>query len=241
MLLVFLYAISDFGAVAILRYDTLTRAIDTNQLANRPVALALSLMLLILAGLVVAAERSAGRRRVVSSSPRASATTALTLGRARVPSLLGVGSVVLFALGAPLIALFDWTIRGLITQNRTGRRLTVDGAEIAEITTNTLGVSAVAAVTAVAIVLPIALLVGRYSTRVGNLGHAVAISTFALPGILIALTGTFFIRQTDWTFNTFHNSMAILIFSYTVRFAALAMGTTLLAVHAVPQRLGSSV
>ncbi len=237
MLLVFLYAISDFGAVAILRYDTLTRAIDSNQLANRPVALALSLMLLVLAAVVVTAERVAGRRRVVSNSPRVSATTALTLGRGRIPAVASVVLVVLFALGAPLVALLDWSIRGLIRRGETGRRLTVDSAEIAEITGNTLGVSAIAAVSAVVIVLPIALLVGRHRSRMGNLGHAVAISTFALPGILIALTGTFFIRQTDWTFNTFHNSMAILIFSYTVRFAALAMGTTLLAVHAVPQRL----
>lgn len=237
MLLVFLYAISDFGAVAILRYDTLTRAIDTNQLANRPVALALSLMLLVLAGLVVTAERLAGRRRIVSASPRSTAMTALTLGRGRIPAIGFVGLVVTFALGAPLLALADWSIRGLITSNQTGRQLTVDSAEIAEITGNTLGVSAIAAISSVIIVLPIALLVGRYRTRIGNIGHAVAISTFALPGILIALTGTFFIRQTDWTFDTFHNSMAILIFSYTVRFAALAMGTALLAVHAVPERL----
>jgi len=105
------------------------------------------------------------------------------------------------------------------------------------VTGNTLGVSALAAVAAVAIVLPIALLVGRYRSTVGTAGHAIAISTFALPGILIALTGTFFIGQADWTFNTFHNSMTILIFGYTIRFAALAMGTALLAVHAVPKRM----
>ena len=237
MLLVFLYAISDFGAVAILRYDTLTRAIESNQLANRPVALALSLMLLVLAAIVVSAERFADRRRVVSNSPRSSATSALKLGRGKVPAIASVVLVVVFALGAPLIALLDWSIRGLIQSGETGRRLRVDAGEIIEITGNTLGASAVAAVAAVLIVLPIALLIGRHRSRMGNVGHAVAISTFALPGILIALAGTFFINQTDWTFNTFHNSMVILIFSYMVRFAALAMGTTLIAVYAVPERL----
>ena len=237
MLLVFLYAISDFGAVAILRYDTLTRAIETNQLANRPVALALSLVLLILAAVVVGGERLAGRRRVVSNSPRSTTTSTLSLGRMRIPAVITVLVVVVLSLGAPLLALFDWSIRGLITQNRTGRRLVVDVAEIGEVTANTVGVSAVAAITAVLIVLPIALLVGRHKTRIGNVGHAVAISTFALPGILIALTGTFFINQSDWTFNTFNNSMVLLIISYTVRFAALAMGTALIAVHAVPGRL----
>ena len=237
MLLVFLYAISDFGAVAILRYDTLTRAIEANQLADRPVALALSLVLLVLAGVVVAAERFAGRRRVVSNSPRSSTTAALTLGRAKVPSITVALVVVAMSLGAPLLALFDWSVRGLITQNRTGRRLVVDAGQVGEITTNTLWVSALAAITTVLIVLPIALLVGRYKTGIGNLGHSVAISTFALPGILIALTGTFFINQSDWTSDTFRNSMTLLIMSYTVRFAALAMGTVLIAVHAVPERL----
>lgn len=71
----------------------------------------------------------------------------------------------------------------------------------------------------------------------GSFSNAVAISTFALPGILIALAGTFFISQSDWTFSTFHNTLGILIFGYTVRFAALAMGTTLLAVLAVPEGL----
>ena len=61
-LLVFLYTISDFGAVQLMRYDTLTRAIETNYLARPPMAFALSLILLGFAGLVVAAERSVNRR-----------------------------------------------------------------------------------------------------------------------------------------------------------------------------------
>ena len=61
-LLVFLYTISDFGAVQLMRYDTLTRAIESNYLARPPMAFALSLILLVFAGAVVAAERSVSRR-----------------------------------------------------------------------------------------------------------------------------------------------------------------------------------
>ena len=246
-LLVFLYAISDFGAVSILRYDTLTRAIESNQLANRPVALALSLLLLILAALVVMAERMAQRRRRTGGSPRSDSAPNVPLGRWKLPLTAGVGFVVLNALGAPLAALLEWSIRGLERSRNNGRDLTVDANEIAEVTWNTLRVSTITAIVAVAIVLPIALLVGRYRSRIGVVGHAVAISTFALPGILIALAATFFISTSDWTFETFHNTMGILIFSYVVRFAALAMGTTLLAVQLVPsgvrdasQTLGAS-
>ena len=61
-LLVFLYTISDFGAVQLLRYDTLTRSIATAQLANKSLALALGLFLLVIAGVVVFAERMVSRK-----------------------------------------------------------------------------------------------------------------------------------------------------------------------------------
>lgn len=108
-LLVFLYTISDFGAVAILRYDTLTRSIETNAL-NRPVALALSLILLLLAGAVVLAERFAQRRRQSTTiSVRADNVVAIPLGRARPLALLVVGLATTLGLLAPLAA--SWSGR----------------------------------------------------------------------------------------------------------------------------------
>ncbi len=232
-LLVFLYTISDFGAVAILRYDTLTRSIETNQL-NRPVALALSLILLMLAGVVVLAERFAQRRRITTTtSVRADNVASVPLGKARPIALVFVGLTALLGLAAPLAAILEWSIRGL----SQGRTLRVDSGDVVSVTWNTLWVSTLAAGAAILVVLPIAFLYGRYKSKAGALGNAIAISTFALPGILVALAGTFFIRQSDWTFDTFHNTFGILIFAYMIRFAALAMGTTLLAVQAVPDRL----
>lgn len=232
-LLVFLYTISDFGAVAILRYDTLTRSIETNQL-NRPVALALSLILLVLAAVVVVAERFAQRRRPTTTiSARADRAAGVRLGRARPLALGAVGLTAALGLAAPLAAILEWSLRGLLR----GNDIRLDTGEVASITWNTVWVSTVAACTTVLLVLPIAVLYGRYRSRTGALGNAVAISTFALPGILVALAGTFFINQSDWTFETFNNTLAILIFAYMIRFAALAMGTTLLAVRAVPARL----
>ncbi len=236
VLLVFLYAISDFGAVAILRYDTLTRAIETNQLANRPVALALSLILLALAALVVVAERVTHSRRTETATGTSQPIAPIALGRWKYPSLAAVGFLLLNAIGAPLAALLDWTIRGFDRAQRGGRGLTIDAAEVADVTTNTLAVSAATAFFAVLAVLPIALLVGRHRSRIGQLGYAIAIATFALPGILVALSVKFWTLQWDWAFDTFNNTHAALIFAYVVRFAALAMGTTLVAVSAVPDR-----
>ena len=61
-LLVFLYVLSDFGAVQLLRYDTLTRAIYANRLIDPAVAATLSLALGLLAIVVVVGQRALSPR-----------------------------------------------------------------------------------------------------------------------------------------------------------------------------------
>lgn len=239
-LLVFLYTLSDFGAVQLMRYDTLTRAIATNQLANPPVALALSLILLVVAALVVVAERRFSRNLPDGERGRSNRPMIYSLGRWRAPAL---GFVVLSAaagVGAPLVALLDWAADGALRSVRGGRPLTIDSSEVVDATVNTLGVSVVAAIVAVAAVLPVALLAGRYRSRSGSLAHAVVISTFALPGLLIALSIRFWTLRSDLAFELFNDTLALLIFAYVVRFGSLAMGVTLVAVRSVPDRLHDS-
>ena len=238
-LLVFLYVLSDFGAVQLMRYDTLTRAIATNQLANPPVALALSLMLLVLAAAVVVIERRMSARIPGDLSGRVGTTPTAVyrLGRWRWPA---VGIVVLSlaaALAAPLAALADWATDGLLLSMRGSRTLTVDTAKVLDATLNTVGVSVAAAIAAVIAVLPIAVLVGRYRSRAGSLTHAVIISTFALPGLLIALSMRFWTLRSPWAHELLSDTIALLIFAYVVRFGSLAMGVTLVAVRSVPETL----
>ena len=66
------------------------------------------------------------------------------------------------------------------------------------------------------------------------------ISTFALPGLLIALSMRFWTLRSDLAFDLFNDTMALLIFAYVVRFGSLAMGVTLVAVRSVPERLHDS-
>ena len=239
-LLVFLYTLSDFGAVQLMRYDTLTRAIYTNQLANPPVALALSLILLVLAALVVIGERRFSRRLPDASGGQSNRPMIYGLGRWRVPALGLVVVAAGAAVGAPLVALLDWAGRGLARAATGGRPLTIGTSEVVDATVNTLGASVVAALVSTAAVLPIALLVGRYRSRSGSLAHAVVISTFALPGILIALSMRFWTLRSDLAFELLNDTMALLIFAYVVRFGSLAMGVTLVAVRSVPDRLHDS-
>jgi iron(III) transport system permease protein len=236
-LLVFLYSISDFGAVQLMRYDTLTRAIETTQLSNPPVALALSLILLVLAGIVVIAERAASARLPSFDTARTSRPVEYRLGWWRLPALGFVVLSAFLAVGAPMIAIVDWAVDGLMRESRGGRPLTIDQAEVLEATRNTVLVSTVTAVVAVLAVLPIAFLVGRYRSKTGVLSHAVVVATFALPGILIALAMRFWTLQSDWANEHFYDTMVLLIFAYVVRFGALAIGAVLIAVQSVPHQL----
>ncbi len=239
-LLVFLYTLSDFGAVQLMRYDTLTRAIATNYLANPPVALALSLMLLVLAAIVVLAERWFSRRLPDAMSAKSDRPLDNRLGRWRPYATAAVALTVFASVIAPFIALADWAQRGLFRSLTGDRALTVDYTAIAESTFNTVWVSVVAAVVSVAAVLPIALLVGRYRSRTGSLAHAVVISTFALPGLLIALSMRFWTLRTDLVLDLLGDTAALLIFAYIVRFGSLAMGISVVAVRSVPPRLHDS-
>ena len=62
-LLVFLYTVSDYGAVAALRYNTLTVEIFSSGIYNEPKAAGLGLVLAVVALIVVVAERAAAARR----------------------------------------------------------------------------------------------------------------------------------------------------------------------------------
>jgi iron(III) transport system permease protein len=239
-LLVFLYAISDFGAVVLLRYDTLTRAIHTNQLANPPVALALSFVLLVLAAAVVLVERWLSSRRHDEGTSRADRPVIYRLGRWRLPAVAVVVGWVVAAFGGPMASLIDWAVRGLLRVGGQGRPLTIDGTDVLESTVGTVQVGVLAAVVAVAAVLPIAFLAGRNRSPIGAVAHALVISSFALPGLLIALSIRFWTVRSEWAFDLLGDTMALLIFAYVVRFGSLAMGVTLVAVRSVPSRLADA-
>ena len=236
-LLVFLYTISDFGAVQLMRYDTLTRAIESNYLARPPMAFALSLILLLFAGVVVTAERSVNRRLPEVVTHRAHSAATYELGGWKTPAMLLVGGTFAFSTFAPIAALLDWAADGLLRTQRGGRPLTINTGKVVEATANTLSSSVITGVVALVAIIPIAVLAGRYRDRIGRFTHSVVIATFAVPGILIALSLRFWTLRSGFLGDLLYDSMAILIFAYVVRFGSLAMGIALVAVKAVPSRL----
>ena len=236
-LLVFLYTISDFGAVQLMRYDTLTRLIYSNRLARPSVALAMSLVLLVLAAVVVIAERRVSARLKVLPVSRTGRLVRFQLGRWRLPTLTAVLTIFSLAIVAPMATLLHWAYQGLSRANSSGLSLTIDLQKVIESTWNTLQISVLTAVAAVAAVLPIAFLTGRYRTRLGSMAHTVVISTFALPGVLIALALVYWVRSSALTSDLVGGTLGLLVFALVVRFGSLAMGVVLESVQSVSSRL----
>ena len=162
------------------------------------------------------------------------------IGRWRYPSLVFVVLTAGLAVGAPLAAIVDWASGGILRVTGGGRPLTIDRAKVIDATLNTLQVSVITAAVAVAAVLPIAFLIGRYRSRSGAVANAVIISTFALPGLLIALSVRFWTLRSGPAAELLSGTMGLLVFAYVVRFGSLAMGVALVSVRSVPGQLGDA-
>jgi len=164
-LLVFLYTISDFGAVVLLRYPTLTSSIYASRVFDRPGALAQSLLLGLLAVAVVAAERSVLRGRRPARPAAGGRALLVPLGRWRAPAAGLVGGVVTLALVAPVAVLAFWALRGTLAGPTRAGALAADVGDLAVPVLNTAAMAVAAALAAVAAVLPVAYLTVRHSGR----------------------------------------------------------------------------
>ena len=237
-LLVFLYAISDFGAVALLGYDTLTEQIYADKLFDQPRAMALSLVLGAVALAVVLAERALDRRRLRVSTIRVHDPITVPLGRWRWPALAAVVAFLGNALIGPVAVLGFWAWRG-IRSDTESIGLAVDGGELVGPAVNTALAGLVTAAVAVAVVLPIAILTGRYRSRIGGAANAMVVAGFALPGVVIALSLAFWVLEAP-LINRWYQTMPILILAYVVHFGAQATRAGHVAVAAVPPNLSDA-
>jgi len=232
-LLTFLYCVSEFGAVSLVRYDTLTLRIEATRLFDRETSITLSLLLGVVALAIVFAERALARRRApieaVGAGRRAYQAR---LGRWRVPAFAAVGAVLIVALVAPVAVLAEWAARG------DGTRFggTGDAADLLGPVLNTVGVSMVTALVATFAVLPLAYLTVRHRSRVGGAVNALVVGGFALPGLVIALALVFWVLGTP-VVSGLYQSFPLLVFAYVVHFGAQAMRASQVAVSGLPKRL----
>jgi iron(III) transport system permease protein len=221
-----LYAISDFGVVTLLRYDTFTRAIYTQYRAsfNRSHAAVLALVLVLFAVLLVSAEialRGRGVYHRVGGGARRRPKR-VPLGRWTLPALAFCATVLTLALGVPLLVIGWWLIdrHGDVESTR----------RLAFAIWHSLQLGAIVGLATLVVALPVAILSVRYRGRLSNTIERICYLGFGLPGIVIALTFVFFgIRVATPLYQT----LPLLIIALAIRFLPQALGaerTSLLTV-----------
>jgi len=229
-LLVALYTLSDFGAVSLMQYNSLTRAIfvQYRSLFDRTPAAVLSLVLVVLTAIVLLLEYYArGRVRYQRPSPGAARPPQrIRLGGWRWPSLGFCAVVVGFALALPLAVIGYWLERAV----SLGREL--DDAWAPAL--HSVLAAGLTATVAVAASLPVALLAVRYPGGWTRALERLSYSSNALPGIVIALSLVFFAANYA---GFVYQTLALLVFAYVVRFFPQAVAGSHSALLRVDPRL----
>lgn len=217
-LLVALYALSDFGAVSLLRYPSFTRVIYIQYQSSfdRSQAAVLGLVLVVLTlGLLVAAQKVQGTR----SYHRAGTGTArrarlVPLGHWRLPALLFCVTVAVAAFVLPVGVIIYWLVRGL----SVGESL----LPMWLATWNSVRAALLAAGAAVLLALPVAYYSVRYPGRFSLATSRAAYIGYGLPGIAVALSLVYFGANFA---PMLYQTLTMLVFAYAVRFLPEALGT----------------
>lgn len=238
-LLVFLYALSDFGLPQLLRYDTLTRVIFGN-LLDRPTSTALALQLAALALLTAALERGAVRRMRGGSAPSAQgfAGRRWGLGRWRVPTLLATVLLAVAALVGPMTVLVFWAGRGIAAGSGRGNSVIADPGQLLAPLWGSAAAGILAAAAATVVVLPVAFLTARHRGRTADAANGMVVTGFAIPGLIIALSLSFFVlRSSALVAGVLYQTLPLLVMAYVIHFGAQSLRAAQVAVAAVPDNV----
>ena len=186
-LLAMLYTVSDFGAVSILRFDTLATAIYSQYRFSfdRSGAAALALVLVAMALLLVWAEGRI-RKRAALNAPhgRRRVPKQVRLGHWRWPALALCVTVTALSLGIPTLTIATWLVSGM------SRGLEASTGLEALRSSLLLGTSA--ALLGILVSLPLSRLIVHFPGRWSDGSERLLYAVYAIPGISLALAVVFF-------------------------------------------------
>ncbi len=226
-LLVALYVLSDFGAVAILRYDVFTRVIFNSYRSSfdpTPAAILASLLVVITVVIVWAEGRSRGRAGYARLGGGAARPhPRVRLGWATVPALAVCVAVSGLALGVPASALIYWSARGSSAGLDLGQLVTAAG--------HTLMLSGLAALVIVVLALPVGILAARHRGRLPRTLEQATYAGHALPGIVVALAVIFLTVR--YAHGIYQRTPGLLL-AYAVLFLPAAVGAVRSSVEQSP-------
>jgi iron(III) transport system permease protein len=229
-LLIGVHLLAEFGAFAMVRFDTFTVAIFQQfQVTFDGAAgsmLAGVLVFLCLALLVAEALARGNARfsRIGAGAPRAA--TPIRLGRNMLPAQAGLAALTVLALGVPV-----WTIV---------RWLWIGGADvwafddIATALGQTIGLATVAAVLTTVLAFPVAWVAVRSSGALARIVEGANYVTSSLPGIVTALA---LVTVTIHLASPLYQSLALIVFAYVLLFMPRALVNVRAGLAQVPPSL----
>jgi iron(III) transport system permease protein len=227
MLLVAVHMLSEFGAFAMLRFQTFTTAIyDQYKLSFDGAAASMLASVLVLLCLILLvtelAARGRGRYARVDSGAARPIPPA-RLGRGKWAVGAGFAALIGLALGLPLATLVYWVATGSSASFDLGALLGATGSSLE------LGLGAAALTTLLA--LPVSILSVRHPSRTATAIERASYLPFALPGIVVALS---LIVLSIHYFPAIYGTTQLLIVAYAILSLPLALVATRAALAQAP-------
>jgi iron(III) transport system permease protein len=229
-LLIGVHLLAEFGAFAMVRFDTFTVAIfqqfqvTFDGAAGSMLAGVLVLLCLVLLVAEASARGHARFSRIGAGAPRAAPP--IRLGRNMLPAQAGLVALAVLALGVPV-----WTIM---------RWLWIGGAdvwvldEIATALGQTIGLAAIAAVLTTVLAFPVAWVAVRSSGVLARVVEGANYVTSSLPGIVTALA---LVTVTIHAARPLYQSVALIVFAYMLLFMPRALVNVRSGLAQVPPSL----
>ncbi len=213
-ILVSLYVLSDFGAIAMLRYVTFTAAIYFQRAGfDTASASVLSLVLILLTIIILWIEaRTRKKNKYYQTTNTYREPDILALGKWKPLALFSVILVFFLSIVLPIIVLVYWSIIG-ISMGALDERFF-------GFAWNSLKVSGFAAILCMLLAMPIIYLKSRYPSFISSGIDKLSYAGYALPGVIVALGFIFiFNNHIPMLYNTFY----MVALAFVVRFLPQAM------------------
>jgi iron(III) transport system permease protein len=224
-LLAALAVISEYGAFEVVRFHTLTTEIFSEFSFDRQGAAALSIPLVLLGFVFIAADAALPRRRtgftVVARTTRAGALP-------RQLAVLSFATVAAVGVLLPVGVLLYW-----MQQARSTTLPAVAGLSAA--TETTFGYSAACGLAALVLATPLAYLAVRYPSRFTLALHNVTFITRAVPGVIVAVS---LVHLAINYFYPLYETGAVVIAAYVIQFFPLGLVCVHSTVAALPRQFG---
>lgn len=218
-LIIALHMLAEFGALELLRYQTLTTAIvqRVTVLSAPEAARALSVVLAVGALLLLGADRWARGRMVPVRVGGGVARVPMRwrLGRTKLVWVAAAALLMAAALGVPLYSMVTG-MAGVIGEGGAG----FDWARLGGVALNTARYSLATAVVATLAALPVSLLAVRHPGRLAALVERSTWIAHSLPGVVISLALVFLSVRLVYPL---YQTTALLVIGYVILFLPIAI------------------